>query len=379
MTAAENSVLIVGGGPAGLATAIAAAQRGLEVRIVDRSRPPFDKPCGEGLMPAAVQALAELGVQIPEAVGRPFRGICYHGDGLSVRADFSHLSGIAVRRLELHALLCERAAALGVRCDWQTTVRGLGNGHLRTDAGELTARWIIGADGLHSRLRRWARLDAGSRGRPRFGVRRHYRIAPWNHDVEVHWGRACEAYVWGTAADEVGVALLWSGEKSNFDSLLERFPALDRRLAAAETTSRDRGAGPFDQRVRTPCRGQLALVGDAAGYRDPITGEGLGIAFQQALALAHCLAAGDLSPYPAAVRHITRRPYLLIRLLLLAEARPELRRRLLSMWSERPEFFASMLALHSDDRPLSALGWSGLGALIRALAGGLLRPTSRLR
>ncbi len=370
--AAETDVLIVGGGPAGLATAIACRRRGLAVRVVERARPPIDKPCGEGLMPDGVRALAEIGVTLPAGAGRPFRGIRYAGDGVAVRADFPGVRGLAVRRHRLHSALVDGAREAGVDLAWGTPVRGLtadgapGVG-IETDDGALRGRWLVGADGLHSRIRRWSRLDAPSGRTPRFGVRRHYRARPWSDDVEVYWAESCEAYVWGAADEEVGVAMLWSGEKADFDTLLARFPELIARLGDAPKTSQDRGAAGFDQRVRSVCRGPVALVGDAAGYRDAITGEGLALAFRQALALADCLADGSLRRYPRAVRRLTRRPYFFIRLLLLAEARPPIRRRMLRALASRPELFAKLLAVHNGGDPLATLGWSGAWQLARGL------------
>jgi flavin-dependent dehydrogenase len=363
----DCEVLIVGGGPAGLATAIAARQLGLDSLVVERSVPPIDKACGEGLMPGAVTALGRLGVQLPSGCGRPFRGIRYVGDGVSVRADFPGVRGLALRRPLLHSLLLERAQQVGVEFAWKTPVRALHGHRIQTDSGELRAHWVVGADGLHSRIRRWAGLTATSQGRPRFGVRRHYRLEPWSEDVEVYWADGCEAYVWGSAADEVGVAMLWSEGKSDFDRLLRRFPELVDRLAGATATTRDQGAGPFDQRTRRLYRDRVALVGDAAGYRDPITGEGLAISFQQALALAQCLADDDLRAYPRRVRRLTARPYLFIRLLLIAEARPGLRRRMLRLLAAEPDLFARLLAIQSAGQPLSTLGWKGAWQLASGL------------
>jgi flavin-dependent dehydrogenase len=373
MSRQRHDVVIVGGGPTGLATAIAVRRHGLAVLVVDRAAPPIDKACGEGLMPSGVAALAELGVTVGAELGRPFRGIRYLGDGVSVRADFAGTHGLAMRRPVLHQLLHRRAEEVGVRFAWRTPVRGIDGASALTDGGAIAGRWLVGADGLHSRVRRWCGLETRSRRRPRFGVRRHYACAPWSDDVEVYWAERCEAYVWGASADEVGVAMLWSGEKSDFDRLLGRFPDLERRLAGAAPITRDQGAGPFDQRPRAPCRGPVALVGDAAGYRDAITGEGLALGFQQALALAACLAAGDLAPYPAALRRLTGRPYRFIRLLLAAEARPALRRRMLRLLAAQPDLFRRLLAAHGGVPPLRAIGWSGL----RQFAAGVLRPAGR--
>lgn len=357
-----HDVLIVGGGPAGLATAIAVRQHGLDVLVIDRATPPIDKACGEGVMPAGVEALARLGIDA-SAEGRPFRGIRYLGDGVSVRADFPGVQGVAMRRPVLHRLLVARATSLGVRFAWGTPVRGLEDSCVQTDAGEISGRWLVGADGLHSRVRLWSGLAQASRRRARFGVRRHYRCEPWSNDVEVSWADGCEAYVWGASDEEVGVAMLWSGEKSDFDSLLLRFPDLARRLADSTTSSRDQGAGPFDQRPRKLWRGHTVLVGDAAGYRDAITGEGLGIAFGEALELAACLARDDLRSYPAAVRRLTRRPYRFIRLLLAAEARPAVRRRFLHLLAAQPDLFRRLLATHGGESLWRSLGWRGIRQL----------------
>ncbi|MCZ6507447.1 MAG: NAD(P)/FAD-dependent oxidoreductase [Acidobacteria bacterium] len=367
----DCDVLIVGGGPAGLATAIAVRQLGLGALVVDRSAPPIDKACGEGLMPGAVAALGRLGVELPPDLGHPFRGIRYVGDGVSVRADFPHLRGRGLRRPLLHSLLVERATEIGVDFAWRTPVRALQGRCITTDSGELRGRWLVGADGLHSRIRRWSGLAGRSRSRRRFGIRRHYRCKPWSEDVEVYWTDGCEAYVWGSAADEVGVAMLWGGGTSDFDRLLQRFPALVGRLSGATAATRDQGAGPFDQRPRRLYRGRVVLVGDAAGYRDPITGEGLDLSFHQALLLARCLAADDLRPYPRRLRRLTARPYLFIRLLLAAEARPGLRRRLLRLLAANPDLFARLLAIQAGGQPLSTLGWAGAWRL----AAGLLGPS----
>lgn len=366
MTSPLPDVVIVGGGPAGLATAIAARRHELDVLVIDRSTPPIDKPCGEGLMPAGVEALARLGIDLSQE-GRPFRGIRYLGDGVSVRADFPGTQGLTLRRPVLHRLLVERAQDAGVRFAWQTPVRGLRDTSVQTDSGDITGRWLVGADGLHSRVRRWSGLEGKSHGRPRFGVRRHYRRRPWSDDVEVYWADGCEAYVWGASQDEVGVAMLWSGEKSDFDNLLTRFPDLSGRLADASIASRDQGAGPFDQRPRELFSRSTVLVGDAAGYRDAITGEGLALAFQQALVLAECLARDDLRPYPGALRRLTRRPYLFIQLLLAAEARPAVRRRMLRLLAAQPDLFRRCLAVHDGAPLLRTFGWRGVGQVASGL------------
>jgi flavin-dependent dehydrogenase len=363
-------LLIVGGGPAGLATAISARLAGLTATLLDRAAPPIDKPCGEGLMPAGAARLEELGVRLPEGVGRAFRGICYRDGDLMATAEFPGAPGLGIRRTALHEALTRRAEEVGVDLRWDTPVRGLAKGGVATDDGTVSGRWLVGADGLSSRVRNWAGLELPQpRGRNRrFGVRRHYRLEPWSDKVEVWWADGVEAYVTPVAVREVGVAMLWSGEKSRFDLLLERFPALAEKLAGADVVSRDKGAGPLNRRPRRVWQDRLLLVGDAAGYVDAITGEGLDLAFHQAPALVAAVVRDDPGGYARFCRRLSRLPFTLIHLLLFAERRPTLRRRLIRTLSEEPWLFARLLAIHARDRPPTSLGLGGAWRLTRGLA-----------
>jgi flavin-dependent dehydrogenase len=337
-------LLIVGGGPAGLATAIAARLVGLSATVLDRSRPPIDKPCGEGLMPAGAERLAALGARLPAASYRPFRGIRYLDGERVAEAEFPGEPGIGVRRTVLHEALAQRAEEVGAELRWGVVVRGLKKGGVVTDEGAFAGRWLVGADGLNSRLRRWAGLER-KKQQPadlwRFGVRRHFRVE---------------------------VAMLWSGEKADFERLLTRFPRLAEHLAGAEASSRDKGAGPLERRPRRIWRGRLLLVGDAAGYEDAITGEGLDLAFHQAFALAEAVRRDDPRGYARFCRRLTRLPFALIRLLLFAERRPALRRRLIRTLAEEPQLFARLVAIHTRDRPPRSLGLGGLWRLAHGLA-----------
>lgn len=368
--------VIVGAGPIGLAVAIDLASRGARTVAIDRRRPPVDKACGEGVMPDGVAAFRALGVEWPPSGAAPFRGIRYVGDDLSVEAAFPGDPGWVVRRPELHRALIARAETVGVELRWETVVRGLAKDGVTTPRGVVAGRWIVGADGLRSRVRRWSGLEAAGRGPARFGVRRHYRVEPWTDHVEVHWADGCEAYV-SPLADGVGVAFLWSGRKASFDALLERVPALARRLRAAEVVSRDRGVGPLDQRSRRLVRDRVALVGDAAGYRDAITGEGIALGLHQAAVLAEAIDRGTLASYERAVRRLTRLPFALIGALLWVERRPRLRRRLLASLAKDSGLFARLLAIHVREAPVRAIGVGGLVTLAATVAGGPWRDPGR--
>ena len=362
-------VLVVGGGPAGLAAAIALARRGASVEVIDRRRPPYDKPCGEGLMPGARAALAELGV-VPEG-GLPLRAITYLDSEHRVTAPLP-LPGLGLRRPRLQRALVERCAELGVAFDWQTSAQGLvrrqGRFAVSSSRGELHAGTVVAADGLRSPLRRWAGLERRLARRPeRFGMRRHFAVAPWSDAVEVHWADGAEAYVTPVGPGEVGVALLWSGARLPYAALVRRFAELERRLGSAPPTTPVAGCGPLRQEARAVLRSNLVLVGDASGYLDAITGEGLDLALRQALALAEAVSAGELRGYARAHRRQRRLPDRLTRLVLLLSARPALRRRVLALFAAEPDLFRRLLAVVTGESGLSSVGPLGALKLLRCL------------
>jgi flavin-dependent dehydrogenase len=354
-------LLVVGGGPAGLATAIRARLAGIDARVIEAARPPIDRACGEGLMPDGVAELRRLGVEIPDGAHARFRGIRYLEAGVVATGEFTGEAGIGLRRVDLHRAMWRRAEELGVSLRWGVRVRALRPNGVESDDGELRARWLVAADGRSSRIRAWAGLDGPRVRRKRHGVRRHYAVEPWSEYVEVYWTHGAEAYVTPVGRQMVGVAMLTHGGGADFDGLLSRFPALDQKLRGAPVATRDRGGGPFGRRARSVIQGRLALVGDASGSLDPITGEGLATAFHQAVAVVEAIEAGDLSSYPVVHRRIVRAPRLMTGLLLVAERHPWLRRRLIRALAASPSLFDDLLQLRAaGDLPGV---WGRLGVL----------------
>jgi flavin-dependent dehydrogenase len=333
----DTDVLVVGGGPAGLAAAIAARRKGFSVAVVDASVPPIDKACGEGLMPDALRALENLGVEIPADAGYAFYGIRFLGDDVSVEAEFPSGYGLALRRTALHQILVNAAQQAGVELHWGAP------------AGELSdvkSRWIVGADGHASRVRKWAGLDRWRRVRERLGFRVHYRVTPWSDHVEVHWRPEFQMYVAGVADDEVMLAVLCHDPHVRVEAALDSFPELRVRLGDAPRVTMERGGISATRRLWVVTQGSVALVGDASGSVDAITGEGLGLAFRQASALADALAAGNLDLYETAHRRLMRRPTFMAGLLMLLDGRPNLQYRALHYLARHPLIFRSLLALH---------------------------------
>jgi menaquinone-9 beta-reductase len=344
----STDVFVTGGGPAGLAAAIAARQQGFRVLVADGARMPIDKPCGEGLMPDGLAALDKLGVFVGAEKGYRFRGIRFLGAGLAVDAAFPNAaSGMGVRRTVLHGLIAERAAALGIDFLWQTPVTGISENEVQLGNGrKISARWIIGADGGNSRVRRWTGLDAYRKRDCRYAFRQHYRVAPWTDHMELYLGRHGQIYVTPVANDQVCVALISRDPKLRITEALQRFPELKSRLDGADISSSEKGALTATCKLKHVSRGNVALIGDASGTVDAITGEGLCLSFSQAMVLAECLRAGDLARYEREHRRLALRPFLMARLMLTLDGRPRLQRRTLQALHKRPDIFRRLLQLH---------------------------------
>lgn len=361
----DTDVLVIGGGPAGLAAAVAARGKGLRVTVVDCARPPVDKACGEGLMPDGIEALRQLGFGIGLADPFPFRGIRFVDGGVSVDASFPKGCGLGVRRTALHNAMVATAESAGVELIWGELVSGLDpHGASLGRRRRITARWTIGADGGHSRVREWAGLEAHPPALRRFGFRRHYRIAPWTDCMEVHWGRDAQVYATPVGAEEVCVALVSGDPHRRLDGALAEFPEVAERLQTAAATTVEVGGVTFSRRLPRVVHERVALIGDASGSVDAVTGEGLCLAFRQAIALADSLEHGDLARYEAAHRRLMRRPAFMAALLLSFDSRPRLRRRALMALAARPAFFEKMLAMHVGTLSAAnfgagrlALGW----------------------
>ena len=399
----STDVFIAGGGPAGLAAAIAAAQRGFSVMVADISRPPIDKACGEGIMPDGVQALGELGLNVNDIPAARLEGIRFIDEEAragevsgpasemqacwgSLCARFPQGTGLGVRRTALQAALAARAERVGVRLAWGTRVESVGQGVAVAGGSTIRCRYTVCADGLHSGLRQMAGLGPGKARRRRYGFRSHYRVPPWSQFVEVYWADCGQIYVTPVGAGEICVALLTSDPHARLERALPAFPALREKLRRAasspmvaqvprrglcganlggQDTPADSGLAGFHggasddcderrmggitatRRLQAVVRGRIALLGDASGSADAITGDGLSLAFQQALALAEALARDDLARYQRAHESISRLPRAMGELLLLLDGHRRLRRRVFAVFGQSPEIFDRLLAVHT--------------------------------
>lgn len=334
MTGPETvDVAVAGGGPVGLAAALHAARAGLTTTVFEPREGVIDKACGEGLMPGAVAALADLGVD-PDGV--PLRGIRYLDGRRSAEATFRLGPGRGVRRTTLHAAL-------------RTAVEDSGIPVVREPVHEVTqhddrvlvngrpARFLVAADGLHSPVRRMLGLGAPPVRLRRYGLRVHVAATPWADVVEVHWSRGAEAYVTPVAPDQVGIALLTSA-RAPFAEQIAQFPVLAARVRESPT-SPVVGAGPLRQRSRRRVAGRVLLAGDASGYVDALTGEGIALGLAHAREAVAAVAAGRPERYEGAWRRVSRRYQVMTHGLLRASRVPPARRALVPLAAAVPPLF----------------------------------------
>ncbi|MBH0116955.1 NAD(P)/FAD-dependent oxidoreductase [Salinibacterium sp. NG253] len=349
-------VIVVGGGPIGLAAAINARMHGLTALVIEPRAGTIDKACGEGVMPGAVTELAALGVY-PH--GCRIAGISYQDGTRTAEHRFASDAALGVRRTELHRALTERAVELGVEFEHgkveaiEQEDDGESGGakasavsaHL-ADGRTIEGRWMLGCDGLHSTVRELVGLAARPRrvrrrDSRRFGIRQHFEVAPWTDLVEVHWARTAELYVTPVSDTEVGVAVL-GPRGTSFEEALASVPALAERLRGATPASSVRGAGPLLQNTTGQRAGRVLLVGDAAGYVDAITGEGIRLGLAEARAAIECIVAGEPERYEREWRRVTR-DFRMLTTGLVAAANSPLRRAIVPFAARLPGVYGRVV------------------------------------
>jgi flavin-dependent dehydrogenase len=301
-------LVVVGGGPAGLAAAIDARMRGMSVALIEPRIGARDKACGEGLMPGALPLLNRLGVH---PAGHVLRGVTYRRDAHAVTHNFSNGTGLGVRRTELSRALELRAQDLGVQFIHATVDQ------ITQDSGEvsvscstgasITSSYLIGADGLHSSIAKNLGLTkaVSPRRRRRYGIRQHFAVTPWSDFIEVFYTPQAEVYITPVSEREIGVAVL-GPRATDYDATLASIPELAARLSHAQPSSARAGAGSFPQKTRARRLGRVLLVGDASGYVDAITGEGLRLGFAQAQAAVSCIRDGHPERYERLWNQVSR-------------------------------------------------------------------------
>jgi menaquinone-9 beta-reductase len=371
--------VVVGGGPAGAATAARLADRGHAVLLLDRAEFPRPKPCGECLNPAAVRALADLGVleRVRAAGGVRLDGWQLHPvRGPSFRGTFPAAApGLMIARTTLDPVLLDHARQSGAEVRMGVRVADvLRDGErvtgVRTSEGEIHARLVVGADGLRSvvvrrlgllrrtpRLRKVA-LAAHVHGLPPLEGRGTMHLLPHGclGVAEVAPGVANVVLV-VEGEEAAGVA---GNREAYFDAALRGVPA----LAGARRAEPVRATGPFDWPTRRAVAPGALLVGDAAGYYDPFTGQGIFRALRGAEMASDTadaalrrddLSAAALAPYERARRGAFAPGERVQRLIEHALARPRFFAAVAGRFARRPALADALVAVTGDIRPVRSL------------------------
>ena len=422
-----HDAIVVGAGPAGAVTALGLARHGYRVLLLDRHRFPRAKPCGDCLSPEAARVLDRLGLLPRVAALEPARlrgwriwspdGAWFRGDfEAAARGDARAETSIAVARERLDAALLDAALEAGVELRAPVTVEDLIVGPRGVEGivgrtggtrHRLRARLVVGADGLRSVVAR----RAGATRRPGALRKVSFTLHPilpagFSGDVgEMHVvtggciGIApVEAarsgfpiahnvtFVMGRDEGGGGMGL---DPHARMRSLAERAPGLRDRLPvlfdAMARCDSPLASGPFDRPVRFVVADGLALVGDAAGYYDPFTGQGVCHALEAGERLAGVAAealdyAGEsvparrLRPYARWVARAHRPARGVQRAIEFVTARPSLMRRFTIALNDAPAFADALIATTGDLAPVRSLA----GAPAASLGLALLRQ-ERLR
>jgi flavin-dependent dehydrogenase len=352
----HGEVIVIGAGPAGIVAAIAAQKRGKQVIVLDARKPPIDKPCGEGILPQGIAALGKLGISLPAESAFPFRGIRFVDENNSVRADFADETGLSVRRVKLHQLLVDQAMDAGVKFRWGARVTQIDKHALMTPLESFSYDWLIGADGQNSQIRKWAGLDPLTRRKKRFGFCSHFNLEPWSDVAEVHWAHGCQIFITPMRGHEVGIAVISRDPQLRFDKAIKRFPFLAEKLSGVKPTTRELGDTTSLRILPAVTNGRIALIGDASGTVDAVTGHGLSLSFQQAISLAESIEQRNLAFYESSHKTIASIAITMSRLMLLMSESDWIRRRTLRLLQITPSLFTRMLAIHTGTVPLSSVG-----------------------
>ena len=397
MAGVDADVLIVGGGPAGSSTACHLARKGLSVMVFDRQSFPRDKPCGEGIMPHGVRELDNLGVlgRISQEERGWFRGIRYCVGDAQADGDFPELSGgyrqgLGVRRIVLDKAIRDTALALGVTYVESTSVEALVEHEglpvgLKTAERSYRGRFLVGADGNRSLTRKRLGLDVPPAKRRRYGVRAHFHYQDTSRVgefVEVYVTPRGEIYTTPVGPHELLVALLLEqSEMERFGGRLEAAfeefifgdPRLAARFSGGTRISPVMAAGPLSSRSKRPITDGALLVGDAAGFIDPITGEGISIALFSARLAAEvihsALQASDVRVHNLVRYEIERRRemrnfVLMTEGLLWLSHFPRICHWVIKRLSRQPQLFSTLLGINCGHNSFTDVRVTDVGQLL---------------
>jgi 2-polyprenyl-6-methoxyphenol hydroxylase-like FAD-dependent oxidoreductase len=362
----DADLAVIGAGPAGAAAALFAARRGLRVIVLDKQEFPRDKPCGEGLMPSGRAALRELGIEdavvsngAPPLSGIQFGRVEEPPVAVPFPAHDGERAGLGIRRLTFDARLADALSHHPhIRFSPQTEARDIrrgpdGTATVITATGELRSRFVAVADGLRSPVRHRLGWTVGPRPPHRFGIVGHWTMAapvdPW---VRITFDQGLEVYEGPVEGNQRMVALLcYQDRMREFGGQLEpRYREIAREirpgLRQADLVGSISAVGPFWYGATTVADHGIFLIGDAAGFTDPITAEGIATGLRQARAFADALASPNPEyAYRQAHWRITKDPHRVAALFLRLSRTPALVDRAIRNHERSPQTLGKLLGI----------------------------------
>jgi menaquinone-9 beta-reductase len=380
----DFDVIIVGGGPVGLSAGIQLARQNIRTLILEKEKFPIDKACGEGIMPTGKKILDRLGIieNLDLRQCSLFRGIRYYSmAGKLAQANFIEGEGLGIRRVELSRVLCDFAQNTPhLELLPQSKVTGIENAYsqafVHVKHQKISTSLIVAADGLRSTVRSLANLNGRSSHLKRFGASEHYQIKPWSDYVEVHYQPGIEAYVTPCGGEQIDLTFLWNQTsytpslkgRNLVNGFLKQFPLLQERLQYAKPIGKIQAIGPMLHRASSPVANQVALIGDAASYLDPITGEGISLGLLSASLLIQTtlpffllqqknnagiyFSRKILRPFAQLLKKRTRNYYLTTHFALMLARYPELAEKIIADFQGDPDFFAHLLSVNMGNAHL---------------------------
>jgi flavin-dependent dehydrogenase len=314
-------VIVVGAGPAGVSAALACSRQGLSVLVLEKSLESFAKLCGEGFMPKALALFHDLELSYEDYA--KVHGMTFFAGDYSASTQFSRGCGLGINRLNFalaleERLLREKNTKLlrGARFLSFDAQRNLVTFTLNSAMRQAQCRLLIGADGLRSKVQKSLKLKSLQSKNKRFALGVHLDAKPWSSNIEVYFAKEIEAYLTPTGPNELNLVFLWSngfplagyGAFELFSYFLKQFPKLEKRVLFSQHKHEMRACGPFDKIVPKKYLSHKAiLIGDAAGYSDPLSGEGMSMALVSGQILGETLGKklknGRLSAFDLAIFH----------------------------------------------------------------------------
>ena len=370
----KYDVVIVGAGPAGGACAIALARQNLKVALLEKRSLPGAKACGEGILPPGVHHLRDLGIlkYINTDECRPIKGIRYTINNLSADATFSEGLGLGINRLILSKAILNTLKEYPniklIETEFNNYTHPLVH-FGKAKSQSIKTDFLVGADGLRSTVRKSLSLKLKKPFFKRWAMTGHFAIEPWSPLVEIYLNHHIEAYITPTGPNEINVVLMWAPDDlppvkgpELFFSLLKYFPDLYNRLKNHSLSHKAHAIGPFQHRpTKLFSSNHAALIGDAAGYIDPLSGEGINLGLYSGRLLAEvighnlktkqALRAADLKHFQEKFLKHAAPHALLTYSLLYLQRQPRIFEKVVKYLDQHPRILRTLMSTSMGNPP----------------------------